>query len=246
MQEYYDEDLAYVHAVGYGAFARSVGAHLVTLLQASPIGIRYVLDVGCGAGQTTKALLEAGFSVVAVEPSRALMALAQRAAPEAKFIHASIYEIALPPSDAILAVGEVLTYHEDLHGADDRVRAFFRAAYAALPPGGLLVFDVIATGEPSLSGRNWAAGGDWAVLVQVTESPSSRALVREIEIFRKQSTLYRRSHECHSVRLFDPTDLRAWLEDTGFEVEIGQSYGEYRLLPRRVAVIARRKVDGNG
>jgi len=180
----YGEDLAHVHAAGFGAFAESVAAYLLTRFQSSSVPIRRIIDIGCGAGVTTRAFSDAGFSVLGVEPSEPLIERARKASPGAEFVQASAYDIALPACEAIVAVGEVLTYHDDLDRADDRVREFFRSAHAALAPGGLLAFDVIATGEPSLTGKSWVSGEDWAVLVQVTEDPSNRSLTREIETFR--------------------------------------------------------------
>jgi len=236
----YGEDLAHVHAAGFGAFAESVAAYLLTRFQSSSVPIRRIIDIGCGAGVTTRAFSDAGFSVLGVEPSEPLIERARKASPGAEFVQASAYDIALPACEAIVAVGEVLTYHDDLDRADDRVREFFRSAHAALAPGGLLAFDVIATGEPSLTGKSWVSGEDWAVLVQVTEDPSNRSLTREIETFRACSGHYRRSRESHSVRLFDPEEIRAWLSELGFAVEMQHAYGDYRLLPRRVAAIAQR------
>ena len=240
MRTCYGEDLAHVHAAGFGAFAESVAAYLLTRFQSSSVPIRRIIDIGCGAGVTTRAFSDAGFSVLGVEPSEPLIERARKAAPRAEFVQASAYDIAFPACEAIAAVGEVLTYHDDLDRADDRIREFFRSAHAALAPGGLLAFDVIATGEPSLSGKSWASGEDWAVLVQVTEDSSHRSLVRELAVFRARTGHYRRSRESHSVRLFDPDEIRAWLSELGFAVEMRDAYGDYRLLPRRVAAIAQR------
>jgi SAM-dependent methyltransferase len=237
---YYGEDLAYVHATGFGRFAQGAGTHLLSCLRELQIPVNRVVDIGCGAGVTTRIFSQAGFSVLGVEPSAALIEHARKAAPKAEFIHASAYDVVLPDCAAILAVGEALTYHDDPSAADNLLRKFFRAAHTALAPGGLLAFDVIITGEPDISGKTWVSGKDWAVLVEVIEDQSNRVLTRQIEVFRAQSALYRRSCERHLVRLFDPVDLRAWLADLDFEVEIRDAYGNYRLLPRRIAVTARR------
>ena len=199
-----------------------------------------VVDIGCGAGVSSRIFSEAGFSVLGVELSGPLIEHARKAAPRAEFIQASAYDIELPDCAAIVALGEALTYHDDLGAADDLVRGFFGAAQIALARGGLLAFDMIVTGEPNLTGKTWALGEDWTVLVEVTEDQSRRALVREIEVFRAQSAHYRRSRERHLVRLFDSGDLFAWLSDLGFDVEMREAYGDYRLLPRRIAVTARR------
>jgi|SRR5262249_7922721 len=46
----------------------------------------------------------------------------------------------------------------------------------SLPTGGMLIFDVIEVGEPSLTGGVWNGGEDWAVLVQTEEDPHTRTL----------------------------------------------------------------------
>ena len=97
-------------------------------------------------------LLEAGYAVTAIEPSDDLLSYARAAAPEATFFQGSIYDVAIPTCDAILATGEPLTYHEHSN-PESRLRDFFHRAAAALPPGGLLIFDLIETGAPSLNAR---------------------------------------------------------------------------------------------
>jgi len=81
-------------------------------------------------------------------------------------------------------VGEPLTYHSEEADADNVIRTFFQRVADALPPGGLLIFDVIGLGEPPLAGRTWSSGDDWAVLVETTENQTARTLVRNIEVFQ--------------------------------------------------------------
>lgn len=151
MTQLYDEDLAFIQAAGFGEFAAAAVAVVIPQLQGR--SARRVVDVGCGAGVTTKALVDAGFDTFAVEPSAALLALARTLAPSARFQQASAYDISLEPCDAILAIGEPLTYHVPTDDAEARLRRFFGHAGRALPKGGTLVFDLIVTGEPSLDAR---------------------------------------------------------------------------------------------
>src|SRR6478752_2032123 len=105
----YADDLAFIHAEGFGALAEGAIAALLPRLRAS--GVRRVIDIGCGAGITTRALVDAGFETLAIEPSASLLARAREAAPAATFRQASAYATELVPCDAILALGEPLTYH---------------------------------------------------------------------------------------------------------------------------------------
>jgi SAM-dependent methyltransferase len=234
MRGIYREDLAYVQAAGFSDFARGVAPDIVRRLRGSEIPVRTVVEVGCGAGPLSAELARSGFEVTGIDISRELLEIARTGAPGAQFVHGSIYDKEIPPCEAILAVGEPLTYHAD-SDADAHVREFFRRASRHLPAGGLLIFDLIELGEPALAGRFWKSGEDWAVMVETTEDQRARKLVREIEVFRKVGEYYRRSHETHRVHLFETTEVCEWLDGIGFSVQTAVGYGDYKLAPRRRA-----------
>ncbi len=236
----YQRDLAYIQAVAFSTLARGAAPDIVRRLRGARCPVRHVVDVGCGAGPLTQALLEAGFDVTGVDCSADLLTIAREAAPTAHFIRASIYDFEIPACDAIVALGEPLTYHGEGDDAGLRVNRFFERAAAVLPPGGMLIFDIIECGEPSLSGKFWSSGDDWAVLADTTEDPLSRTLVRSIQTFRRVDELYRRGCEVHLVHLFDSGELREELAASGFEVETAQAYGSQTLAPRRRAFFAAR------
>jgi SAM-dependent methyltransferase len=236
----YDRDLAYIQATAFENPARGAAPEIVRLLKSASVSVNRVVDVGCGAGPLTVALVEAGFEVTAIDQSAELSAMARKAAPAANFINASIYDIEIPACEAVLAVGEPLTYHGRDVDADCLVNSFFRQVSETLPPGGRLIFDVIEIGKPSLTGRFWSSGDDWAVMVDTTEDQSTRTLVRDIETFLRVGDLYRRGREVHRVRLFDAQTLCDQLTSCGFTVETATWYGEQRLGPRRRAFFATR------
>jgi len=236
----YQQDLAYIQAAAYGRLARGAAPDIVRRLRSATIPVRRVVDVGCGAGPLTEALLQAGFEVTGIDSSAELLTIARAAAPTARFVNASIYDAELPACDAIVAIGEPLTYHAEDADADRRISGFFQRAATVLPDGGILVFDIIERGEPSLAGRVWNSGDDWAVLVDTTEDQASRTLVRDIETFRSTGELYRRGREVHRVRLFDTPALCDELASYGFETETARAYGTQSLAPRRRAIFAAR------
>lgn len=239
MAPLYDDDLAFIQAEGFGELAAAAATALIPRLRARDA--RRVIDVGCGAGVTTRALTNAGFETIAIEPSEALLALARRAAPTALFRSGSAYEAKLDPCDGILAVGEVLTYHPPAEDAEARLRGFFLRASGALRSGGLLMFDLIETGSPALDARAWKTGANWAVLAESHEDVESRRLTRRIETFRDVGDgSYRRRSELHHVRIFERLAVTAWLERVGFDVEATSSYGAFELPRRRIAFCATR------
>ena len=244
VQSLYQADLAYVHATAFETLARGASREIVRRLESSSVDIHKIIDVGCGAGPLTRALVDAGFDVTGVDTSAELLQIAHANAPTAHFIHASAYEAPIQDCDAVLAVGEPLTYHSESADADSLVNDFFQRVADALPPGGMFIFDVIGLGEPTLANRSWLAGEDWAVLVETTEDQNDRSLIRDIQIFRRIGDAYRRSHEVHRVRLFDISILRNKLAACGFAIETSQSYGAQHLPPRRLAFFATRLAAG--
>jgi hypothetical protein len=181
-----------------------------------------------------------GLEVTGIDSSAELLAIARAAVPRARFVNASLYDAQIPACEAVVALGEPLTYHAEDADADRLVQGFFQRLAGILPAGGMLIFDVIELGEPSLSGRSWNSGEDWAVLVETREDQGSRTLVRNIKTFRLVDHACRRGREIHRVRLFDTRILCSQLAACGFAVETAQAYGTQRLAPRRRAFFCTR------
>lgn len=237
----YGADLAQIQAAAFGDLARQAAPELVALLNASSIPVRRVYDVGCGAGVTTRALALAGFETIAVEPSPHLLAIARAAAPSATFLNASAYDFEIRPCEAVLAIGEVLTYHPVEVDADARVRTFFRNVARALAPGGRLVFDLIDADGPALDAKSWKGEAAWVILWETREDRAAARLTRSVETFTREADgRYRRTAETHPVKLFREADVRAWLTDAGFDVHTARAYGAVPLAPRRIAYVATR------
>ena len=237
---HYGPDLAYIQAAAFGGLARGAAPEIVRLLKSAAIPIHSVVDVGCGAGVLSAALVDSGFSVTGIDNSAELVTVARASVSQARFGAGSIYEVDIPRCEAIVALGEPLTYHSEDADADGLVRNFFQRSSAVLPSGGLLIFDVIETGAPPLSGRFWTSGEDWAVLAETSEGQVARRLVRTIETFRRTGDLYRRGREVHHVRLFETSELIGALAGFGFAVRTAQAYGTYPLAPRRRAFFCRK------
>jgi SAM-dependent methyltransferase len=236
----YADDLAYVHAVGFSGLAAGATPSIVERLRASASPVRRVYDVGCGSGVSTRIFAAAGYDVVALEPSEALAALARAAAPAAQLHVTSAYGYAFEPCDAIVAVGEPLTYHARQTDPARQLEEFFGQAARALRPGGHLVFDLIETGPASLDARGWLAGDDWAVLFAVAEDVAGRRLTRTIETFRQIDGTYRRSGEVHHVAIFESAWVLAALHAAGFAATTSTAYGAQSLGVRRRAFFAVR------
>lgn len=237
----YEQDLALVHAEGFGGYAEAVLSALIPVLRETMPPVRRVLDVGCGAGAGSRALVQAGFEVTGLDPSAALLEHARRVAPEASFLLRSAYGEHLPSADAVVAIGEPLTYHPLHSDAEATLRAFFVEVARALPTGGLFLFDLIDAQGAPLDTRGFRSADDWLVVSETAEDDAARRLVRRIETFVREpgSETYRRRREIHHVKLFEPSQVLEWLLAAGFEPLPLPPLPEAARLPRRVAIGAR-------
>jgi SAM-dependent methyltransferase len=237
----YRADLAYIHDVGHGAIARDAAARLVKEL--AGLGrLGTVVDVGCGTGILAEAMTEAGYQVIGVDVSEAMVAVARTRAPRAQFRIESFLGTSLPESVAIIAVGEVLCYGFDSANGDRERAGWFRRAHDALCPGGVLLFDIAGPDRVPLPGshRTFATGPDWAVLAEASVEAASGMLVRRITSFRRTGALYRRDDEVHRLSLIDPAATLALLRAVGFEAEIIPAYDTVTLPHGVVAFLCRK------
>ncbi len=236
----YQKDLAYIHHTGFGDFSRQAGPELLRLLRAVGVPRGTLLDLGCGSGIWAALARRSGFSVVGVDQSAAMVRLAKRVAPRAKFVCSSMHKFTLPSCDVVTSIGEALSYLGPSERLTGRLELLFARVARALRPGGMFLFDVMLREGPSLKYRNWRAGKDWTVLFEVEENTRQRLLIRRNIAFRKIRNGWRRSDEVHRVQLYTRSQVLRALRRAGFTVRTSHSYGSFQLLPRRLAFLARR------
>jgi SAM-dependent methyltransferase len=241
MTSIYQEDLAYVHHVGFPDLAEGAGDALLALFRAEGLGSGLVIDLGCGSGTWAKKLLEHGYSVLGIDVSAAMVELARHTAPAAEFHVGSLYRAPLRPCVAVTALGEALNYWTDEEPSETRLGRLFRNIASHLPKGGVFAFDILVRSEDEpMHYRTWRKGTDWAVLLEVSERRKESLLIRDITVFREVGHGYRHSEERHRVLVLDGTQVEWLLRHAGFEVTVSSHYGGYPLAPRRRAFIARK------
>jgi SAM-dependent methyltransferase len=231
----YDEDLAYIHDRGYSQIAEGAAASVLELLQPHSS----IVELGCGSGVTARRLTDAGHEVLGIDQSAALIALACRQAPRARFRVGSFVSEPIPECDAVLAIGEVFNYLFDEGITRTTLPDLFGRVHAALRPGGLVVFDMAAPGlVPGGHRRAWTAGPDWAVLVENHEEGG--VLTRSITTFREHGSGYRRREEIHRQRLHPAGEILALLRAAGFRARTRRRYGAVSPGPQRHVYAARK------
>jgi SAM-dependent methyltransferase len=238
----YQSDLAYIHDIGFGEFSRNAAPGLLKLLGQSGIHEGLVLDLGCGSGIWARALTDAGYDVLGIDLSPAMLKLAREHAPKAKFLEASYLDASLPPCAAVTSIGECLGYRFDDRNGFPSLHRLFKRVHDALLPGGVIVFDLAAPGRGSGPSRRHFKGDDWAVIVEYGEDARRSILTRRITTFRKAGQSYRRGEEFHRLNLYDPAAVVAALRQTGFRVRVRRDYGGIAFPKGLKAFVARKSL----
>ena len=238
----YGTDVAYIHDAGFLDLAAEATPFVVRLLAERRMDSGRVIELGCGSGVTASALSEAGYEVLGIDASRAMIALARSRAPAARFRVGSWVDAPIPECDAVLAIGEVLGYVGTASGTKAELRDLFGRVRTALAPGGLFVFDLATPGRvPAGEDSAFRVGDDWAILYTAQEDSKGRKLQRRITTFRKIAggATYRRTEEVHRLRLWRPGEVEEMLRDARFKVQTRRGYGPRSFAPGHRVFVAR-------
>ena len=226
MPSAYARDLAEIHDAGYAEFSASAAPGLLRRLRRAGIGSGLVVDLGCGSGIWARALTDAGYDVLGVDPSAAMLRIARRRAPRARFERASVLDFTPPPCAAITALGEVLCYAGSLEPLQ-------RTGGARL-----LLFDVATPARARTVGTSFREGEGWVLCNEITAGADT--LTRRITTFTRSGRAWRRADEEHVLRLFEPAEVVAELHRAGYDAQRLRSYGREQRSLTGLAFFAAR------
>jgi SAM-dependent methyltransferase len=236
--DYFQHDLALIHARGYGRYADHCAPGVLELL--SPVRGGLVLELGCGAGALTRHLLAAGYQVIATDASPAILSQARaELGEEADLRRLTLPDDPLPAADAIVSVGHVISYLPD-------AAAVFRALVAmagALRPGGVLAIDICDLEYGPIraaEGNVGRTGPDWAVIAEFSGLAADK-IVRDVTTFVSDGEGgWRRGSERHENVLVDTSRIPALLGEHGVTATVGPSFGGAEVPPGLRAVTGRK------
>jgi len=225
---FYAEDQARIHHERFGDLAAAAADRLVGELSAAGLRGGTVVDLGSGSGILARAVTDAGYDVEGIDLSPAMVDLARATAPGAVFRVGSLHDAAFPPGTVgVVAVGEALNYATDDRAGLAALERLAVRARAALPPGGVLLFDVAGPGRHGgAPHRVFHDAPTWSLYMEATESADGTTLERAITIFARagRDDCYRRTDEHHVLRLYAPADVLAALTRAGFHARALPAY----------------------
>lgn len=230
----YRRDLAFIHDAGFRDYALGAAPGLLRILKTHKIKRGLVIDLGCGSGRWARELNRAGYEVLGVDQSRAMIRMARRNAPASRFMVASLFETELPECGAITSIGECLNYCFDRASNRRGLIRLFKRCYGALRPGGVLICDFATLHRRPKGGvrEHHSSGRDWKVTARTTVD-GRRKIRRDIVALRKVSGAHRRSEETHILRLYSASEIVLDLKRCGFRVRLVRRWGGFRL-PRGI------------
>lgn len=207
--------------------------HLLARHGVKPVSL---CECGCGTGSISVELAKRRIRLVASDLSddmlRAAQAKARRNGLMIPFVRQDMRELALHrPVDAVLCCCDGVNYLTTL----DDVRAFFRAAFRALKPGGALAFDISSRYKLRDRMGDVFFGeerDEVAYLWQNQYDDERQTISMDLTFFvRRPDELYERFIERHEQRAHTQDELLDLLAECGFEE--AAVYGDQNFDPPR-------------
>lgn len=188
-----------------------------------PEGSLRIADCACGTGEMTLRLAKLGHTLTGVDISEDMLRVAsekaRKAALKIPFICQDMAKLTLHrPQDAIVCACDGVNYLDSIEDAEE----FFAAAYNALKPKGMLLFDISSKFklERVLDCNTFAEDdGERAYIWKNCYDPESRLISMELSFYERQGDMYRRFEEKHIQRAHGEDELISAMERAGFDAK---------------------------
>lgn len=208
--------LAWVYNQEFGPDScRHVLAAFDRLIAESVPENAHLLDVCCGSGNLTQALVERGYWVTAVDGSREMVELTRQNAPNCRVYlqDAGRLDVGRKFHAAICGFNSIGHFH-----SSDEVLAVFQGIRQALCDGGYFLFDFYTERAYQRRWRGVFASvrPDYVYVVRPSYDPEERLGANEITILQGNKT-YKRSDVRLTMKCHDVDELQQLLRRAGFE-----------------------------
>ncbi|MBB4636330.1 class I SAM-dependent DNA methyltransferase [Longimicrobium terrae] len=175
-----------------------------------------VLDLCCGTGRISRALVERGFAVTGLDGSAGMLEIAAEEAPGAEFARADARDFSVDvPVDAVVSLFDSLNHVT----GDGELARVFGCVHRALAPGGRFLFDL---NDDSSFRRHWrgetftTVEDDHASIMRGEYDADARLGTVTVTLFRLMDGSWRRSDVVVHERCYDEAEILALLRDAGF------------------------------
>ena len=208
-----------------------------------------VLDLACGTGSYTCALLRRGYDVIGVDVSPDMLQIAREKSERLGRASPLLLCQRLEALDLYGTAQAAVCLTDSLNHLTEPalVRRFFKRLALFLEPGAPFLFDVNTPykHEHVLADNAFVYEDEGVLCVwQNRWEAQMRTTEITLDIFAEEENgAYSRRRECFAERAYTPEELSAWLKKAGFAVE--HIYGELTEQPpsdtaERIFFVCRR------
>jgi len=136
MNEWYKEDLAFIHDVGFSDWALKSAPGILEILNFSEIREGLIVELGCGSGLSAQEFRKAHYKVLGIDISESMIEIARTRVPDAEFRVESLFKADIPSCNAVISLSECLNYLFDSDNNSQTLVEFFYRIYNAMnyPP----------------------------------------------------------------------------------------------------------------
>lgn len=192
--------------------------YLIDTLKKENAGLNGV-DIGCGSGYFTRALIKAGYNVFGVDVSAEMLdaagSLCLKEGVRAEFFIGDINKLKLNrKADFAVAINDCINYVEK-----DKLKNALSHVRSCLVKGGVFIFDISSESKlRSIVGNNTFAEDREDITYVWFNSQCGDAVTMDLTLFERQGDLYRRFDERHVQYIYGEEEIVSALREVGFSV----------------------------
>ena len=205
--------------------------YLIKLLKSRNAG-ESGLDIGCGNGYFTRALIRAGYSVTGIDISSEMLDTAQAVALKegikAEFLLGDITKLKVnAKKDFCIAINDCINYIPK-----DKLKTAFSHVKNCLKKGGVFIFDISSSKKlKETVGNNLFAEDNEDISYIWFNSLENDSVTMDLTIFERQKDgRYARFDERHIQYIYEEDEILTCLNEVGFTVKseghLGKDKGE--------------------
>ena len=195
--------------------------YLIDLLKSKGAG-KSGLDIGCGNGYFTRALIKAGYSVIGIDISAQMLDTAQKLALKegvrAEFLLGDITKLKVnAKKDFCVAINDCINYIPK-----NKLKCAFSRVYACLKKGGIFIFDISSADKlKNTLGNNLFAEDNDDISYIWFNTLSDDSVTMDLTFFeRRPDGNYTRYDERHIQYIYEEAEILSQLSEAGFTVEV--------------------------
>ena len=199
--------------------------YLKKLLKKYGVSDGIVLELGCGTGNVTRKLAEAGYDMIGVDNAPDMLEIAMEKKAEdgqdILYLCQDMREFELYGTvKAVVSICDSMNYITE----PEDLETVFRLVNNYLDPGGIFIFDLNTVykyrellGEQTIAENREDASFIWDNFYDEEERINEYDLALFIPEESNGETLYRKYEEVHYQRAYEPEEIRELLERAGME-----------------------------